>query len=172
MRLEDLLKFAHAIFKQVGAPHAVIGAFGMSSHGFMRATNDIDFLVDGDFRTEVEKAFLQKGFRIFKSNDEVVQLEGPGPIDIIFAKRPLSKAMLTKTLATKILDVPVLDAEDIIGLKIQALATNPKRKFKELGDIQSLSLSKKDLDWNQIKKYADLFAVWDVVNEIKKGSEE
>ena len=172
MRLEQLLKLAHEVFQEVGAPHAIIGAFGMSAHGYQRATNDIDFLVDGDFRSQVEQAFYQRGFSTFHSSDEVLQLEGPGPIDIIFARRPLSKQMLTKAHSTKILEVPVLDVEDIIGLKIQALATNPKRKFKDLGDIQALCQATGKLDWKRIKTYADLFSVWDLMLEIKRGLED
>jgi hypothetical protein len=57
--------------------------------------------------------------------------------------------------------------EALIGLKIQALATNPRRKFKELGDIQALSEVKKDLDWNRIKDYADFFGVLELIEEIK-----
>lgn len=166
MKLDELLILAHDIFETVGAPHAVIGAFGMSAHGYQRATNDIDFLVSGDYRARVEEEFLNRGFHVFASNDEVIQLEGPGPIDIIFARRPLSQEMLERNLTESILDVPVLEAEDIVGLKIQALSTNPKRKFKELGDIQALCEAKKDIDWERIKQYADLFDTWPLIQQI------
>jgi hypothetical protein len=170
MDLEKLLQLAHNILKRAGAPHAIIGAFGMSAHGYHRATNDIDFLVDGEFRKLVEDAFLNTGFSIFQSNDEVLQLQGPGPIDIIFAKRPISKGMLSTPKKTSLSGVPVLDVEDIIGLKIQALANNPKRKFKDLGDIQSLATNVKNLDWQKIFRYADLFNVRDLLDEVKMRS--
>lgn len=167
MQLEDLLKLSHQILKDIGAPHALIGAFGMSAHGYRRATNDIDFLVDGEYRPQVESEFSVRGFSVFNSNDEVLQLKGPGIVDIIFAKRPLRKQMLGRENLVRLFGVPVLDAEDIIGLKIQALATNPKRKFRELGDIQSLSQVKQQLDWERIKQYADLFGAWPLISEIK-----
>ena len=169
MRLEELLTLVHSLLVGLGAPHALIGAFGMSAHGYQRATNDIDFLVDGDFRSAVESEFAKSGFTIFNANDEVLQLQGPGVVDIIFARRPISKEMLKRTNLVKILDVPVLDAEDIIGLKIQAMATNPKRKFRELGDIQALCQAKKSLDWVRIKKYADMFNAWEIIKEIKEN---
>ncbi len=169
MKLDELLKLSHQLLANVGAPHAVIGAFGMSAHGYQRATNDIDFLVDGDFRSKVEAEFMGAGFTVFNANEEVLQLKGPGMVDILFARRPLSKLMLTRENLTRILEVPVLDAEDIIGLKIQALASNPSRKFRELGDIQALCEIKKPLDWERIKKYADLFEVWPLINQIKEA---
>lgn len=169
MRLQDLLVLSHRILVQANAPHALIGAFGMSAHGYQRATNDIDFLVDGDYRSAVEAEFARNGFTVFNSNEELVQLQGPGPIDILFARRPLSKNMLQRENLGSLIGVPVLEAEDIIGLKIQALATNPARKFKELGDIQALSQTKFALNWERIKEYADLFGVWELLGQIKES---
>jgi predicted nucleotidyltransferase len=171
MKLDELLKLAHKILEKLKAPHGIIGAFGMSAYGYQRATNDIDFLVDDEYRAQIEVEFVKNGFKIFNQNEEVMQLEGPGPIDIIFAKRPLSKNMLKRKNPEKILGVRVIEAEDIIGLKIQALATNPKRKFKDLGDIQALCQAKKDVNWETVKKYADLFDVWDLLEEIKRSLE-
>lgn len=158
----------HQLLNKVGAPHALIGAFGMSAHGYQRATNDIDYLVDGDFRNQVEEEFSKNGFTVFNSNEELLQLQGPGPVDMIFARRPLSREMLSRDKLITIRGVPVLDAEDIIGLKIQALATNPKRKFRDLGDIQSLCQVKGVVDWDRIKIYADLFGIWETIREIKE----
>ncbi len=81
-------------------------------------------------------------------------------------------AIKGRQTSVRILNVPVLDAEDIIGLKIQALASNPKRKFRELGDIQALYVAKKQLDWERIKNYADLFGVWSLIKEIKTSEDD
>ncbi len=169
MKLEDLLLLAHNILEKAKAPHAIIGAFALSAYGYQRATNDIDFLVDGDFRAAIEDGFKNAGFSIFHSNAEVLQLQGPGAVDIIFAKRPLSKAMLSRDPVTRILNVPVVDAEDIIGLKIQAMVGDKSRKFKDLGDIESICRLNKSLDWDRIKTYADLFGVWDLIQEIREN---
>lgn len=169
MILEQLLKLSHDILEKIKAPHALIGAFGMSVHGYQRATNDIDFLVDGDFRPQVETEFFSSGFTVFNETSEVLQLQGPGVVDIIFAKRPLSKQMLTRKNLPTILGVPVLQVEDIIGLKIQAAALNPARKFRDLGDIQALCQVNPNVDWDLIAKYAHLFGFWEMILEIKKG---
>ena len=42
------------------------------------------------------------------------------------------------------------------------------REFQDKADIQFLIDSQEDLDWNLIKKYADLFNEWEVINEIKQ----
>ena len=172
MKLEELLILAHHILETAKVPHAIIGAFALSAYGHQRATNDIDFLVDGDCREVVEAEFAKAGFTIFHSNPEVLQLQGPGIIDIVFARRPLSKAMLNRKQPTKILNVPVADAEDIIGLKIQAMVSDKSRKFKDLGDIESICRVKKDLDWERIKMYADLFDSWEIIKEIRENAKD
>ena len=89
MNLESLLKLAQDALVDARAPFGVIGAFGMSAHGYQRATNDIDFLVDGSYKAQVRAAFESRGFSVFHQTDEVLQLQGPGPIDILYANRPL-----------------------------------------------------------------------------------
>jgi hypothetical protein len=168
MDLQILLLKAKEIFDSAHARYGLIGAFGMSVHGFQRATNDIDFLVGGDQKAAVETAFLQSGFSVFHKTDEVLQLSSDyGQIDIIYANRPISKEMLLQTDLQEILGVPCLRAEDIIGLKIQAVANDGKRKLREFADIQSLIEANSDLDWDRIKKYADLFDCWQEVVQIR-----
>jgi len=57
----------------------------------------------------------------------------------------------------------------LIGLKIQAYKNDKSREFQDKADIQFLISSLENLDWDQIKKYADLFDEWEVISEIKKN---
>jgi len=164
--LKKLLELAHRVFEDVKAPHALMGAFAMSVHGYQRATNDIDFLVHGDYEKVVETEFLKLGFNTFHKTEEVLQLSGIGSLDIIFANRQLSQKMLMKKLP-RIHGVPCLLPEDIIGLKIQAIANNKNRRLRDLADIQSLAEKCRDLNWAEIKQYADLFDLWDELKAIK-----
>ena len=48
--------------------------------------------------------------------------------------------------------------EDIIGLKVQAIANDPSRKNADLADIESLlKLHARRLDWQLIQSYFELF---------------
>jgi hypothetical protein len=170
--LRKLLLLAKDALGEAKAPHALMGAFGMSVHGYQRATNDLDFLVHGDFRNPVENAFKKRGFEIFHSSDELIQLAGKGPVDIIFANRELSRKMLERKALPEILGVPCLLVEDIIGLKIQALINNKRRRFRDLADIQALAEKNRSLDWTRVKMYADLFGIWNEIASIKKALED
>ncbi len=59
-------------------------------------------------------------------------------------------------------------AEDLRGLKIQAYKNDNTREFQDQADIQFLISSQDNLDYDIIKKYADLFDEWEVIDEIRK----
>lgn len=158
MSLREFLIDTHRIFDGARIPHALIGGFAMAALGFPRATNDIDYLVHGDFRETTAAAFRQAGFKVFHSSEETLQLTGEHPLDILFANRPLSRSMLSRAVrGPSFLGIPHLDAEDIIGLKIQAYKNNPRRELGELADILKLAETAPHLDCERVLSYADLF---------------
>lgn len=159
LKLRDLLHLSHQILSDIAAPHALIGAFAMSALGVHRATNDIDFLVHGHKRDEARRAFLKHGFQIYHESNEVLQLSGPGQIDLLFANRPTSQDMLARAQTQLFRDIPYLDAADIIGLKIQAYHNDRRRELRDLADIQAIIDTATDLDWARIDRYADAFGV-------------
>ena len=169
--LRELLRLSHEILTRVGAPHALIGGFAMSALGYPRATNDIDYLVDGDFAAAVEREFQAAGFSVFSRSRETLQLAGVGPIDLLFANRPLSKAMLRRCGGVQVLGVPALDAADIIGLKIQAYRNDPKRLLGDLADIQKLIELHPQLDRARVDEYARLFGESERIAALFPGGE-
>lgn len=64
------------------------------------------------------------------------------------------------------LGIEVLKAEDLIGLKIQAYKNDSSRELQDKADIQKL-LKLDGLDLLRIKKYADLFNEWSVIEKLK-----
>ncbi len=160
MKLRDLLLSTHRILADQGIPHALVGGFALSALGVTRATNDVDYLVDGDFKDAARELFLRNGYTIFFESPEVIQLQGVGLVDLLFANRPLSKSMLVRTSDVSLLGIPCLDAADLIGLKIQAYCNNRKRELQDLADIQQLIEKNPSLDWARVKHYAELFSEW------------
>jgi hypothetical protein len=61
--------------------------------------------------------------------------------------------------------------EDIIGLKLQAIQNNPKRREADLSDIKALAaVPGSILDWKTIEQYADLLGANMLIDEIRKGN--
>ena len=62
--------------------------------------------------------------------------------------------------------LPTLAPEDVIGLKVQAMANDPARAAKERNDIETLAQHcGAKLDWDRIEEY---FLAFDLQDEAKK----
>lgn len=168
MNLKDLLQYTHQILNDVQIDHALIGGIALGARGVQRFTNDIDFLVSGDDRLALKAAFLKHGFRVFFESEEVMQFDGVGNVDTIFANRSLSKAMLESAESLPHFSVKCVSTEALIGLKIQAYMNDPKREFQDKADIQALIASNASLNWQKVEEYAELFQQWQVIREIKE----
>jgi hypothetical protein len=115
------------------------------------------------------KLLLDNGFQLVNESAEVLQFSGLGYVDLLIARRPISKEILKLSNVGGPEGINFVRAEDLIGLKIQAYKNDKSREFQDKADIQFLISTLNDLDWDLIKKYADLFAEWEVISEIKKN---
>lgn len=168
MSIEDTLSLAAKALKMEGIQFALIGGFALAAHGVVRATQDIDLLVEGQKRDQAKNSLTKHGFKIVFENAEVMHLSGPGQLDLLMANRPPTMSMITRARMINDFPVPVLCAEDIIGLKIQAYKNDSKREFQDKADIQALMETVADLDFKLIKDYADMFDEWKFISELRQ----
>ncbi len=168
INLRKTLNEAHCILKNSSIDHALIGGFAMAVYGHHRATSDIDLLADGVKKDMIKSQLIQNGFILKFESNEVLQFSGIGFLDILLANRPLSQQMLKQAQLNQELNIYILKPEDIIGLKIQAYKNDPSREFQDKADIQKL-LSNPKINLDEIKKYADLFNEWPVIDKIQRG---
>jgi hypothetical protein len=168
LQLRKTLETARTLLSDSQIDFALIGGFALAAHGIHRATKDIDLLVDGNKKDLVKKIFVDFGFKIIYESQEVIQFEGPGYLDMVFANRPLSLQMLKQSKnGLRLASVPVVSRESLIGLKIQAYKNDPNRMLRDKADIQEL-LKQDNLDMNRVKEFADLFDAWNEIMELKK----
>lgn len=165
MNLKELLITVHGALQHENIEHALIGAFAMACYGIQRATGDIDFLIDENDKSKVIDILGKLGFTIF-------YLQGPGNIDFLISRRPLSREMLKEAKIFQPLNIKSVSLEDIIGLKIQAYSNNPKREFRDKADIISILELNHNLNWDKIRSYADLFNAWDEICQLRKKINE
>ncbi len=169
IQLRKTLEIAQNLLQRSKIDFALIGGFALGAHGIHRATKDIDLLVDGSQKEKVRELFTSKGFRVFNESKEVLQLDGIGYVDIVFANRPLSLEIIQKANFDKLrlAGVPVVSREAIIGLKIQAFKNDPQRVLQDKADIKLL-LNQSGVNLVEVKKYADLFDAWSEIEELLK----
>ena len=158
MTLKATLEKSHQALLGRGVSHALIGGFALAVLGVARATDDVDYLIHESQKESAKAALIEVGWRIDLETDEVIHFVGPGNVDMLIARRPLSQEMLIKASVLPPLDIPCVSAEAIIGLKIQAYKNDRSREFQDKADIQSLIQQHGEtLKWDEIRTYADLF---------------
>jgi len=178
----DLKKALLLLVKEFGSreiPYALIGGFAMGALGVARSTIDLDFLVASESLNDVEAIMLALGYKKVFSSENASQYVSPlkelGEVDFLHAFRPISKKMLERASTAAVfgneIKVKVLKAEDIIGLKVQAIANNPSRFHKDNSDIEEL-LKTVIVDWKTLKTYFELFSMIDRFLELRSKYEQ
>ncbi|MDP2923016.1 MAG: hypothetical protein Q8O30_04775 [Candidatus Omnitrophota bacterium] len=176
MDFKTVLKRLIDTFEKNEISYALIGGFALGVYGVVRATNDLDFLIDKKHEAFLKKFMKQNIYDIIYESEDIIQFEHPtgifGSIDFLYAFRKPSLEMLKravkKDLFEETITVKVLLPEDIIGLKVQAFANQPNRKVLELEDIKNLIMANlKDLDWEIIKNHFALFNLNMLYKELK-----
>lgn len=168
MDLRKTLKFVHDLLSTNTVDHALIGGLGLACYGSTRATVDMDLLIYEEDKLRVQELLTKNGFDLQNESKEVLQFSGMGYVDLLIARRPISRDILRLSNSNGPEGINFVRAEDLIGLKIQAYMNDSTREFQDKADIQFLIDSQSDLDWKLIKKYADLFNEWEVIDEIRK----
>ena len=167
MELRKTLQFVHDLLAQAKIDHALIGGLALVNFGLDRATVDVDLIIDEVHKVSAKDLLIKNNFNLAHESEDILQFDGMGYVDILLARRPISREMMKNATVIPDLQIKCLKAEDIIGLKIQAFSNDPSREFQDKADIQFL-LQDESLDWDKIKSTADLFGKGVELEEIKK----
>lgn len=176
MDFEAVLRELLAGFEARGIRYGAVGGFALGLLKAPRNTGDLDFLVHRDDLPAFEELMTALGYRKRFASDNVSQYAGKdgawGFVDVIHALRPISVGMLARAKRLPAfggaLHVSTLEAEDVIGLKVQAMANDPERTHRDMADIESLMAVHRDaLDWSRLEEYFSLFRLEHVFSKMK-----
>lgn len=148
-------------FKEDQIDYALIGGLALSFWGYPRATHDLDFMVLAKKKEIARKGMEELGFKVLRETENVAQYErGSDRVAFIYAVRVHGLKVLERACEKEFfgLKFKVACPEDIIGLKVQSLANNPLRWFKEMADIETLLVENRGrLDLELVGQYFKLF---------------
>jgi len=126
----------------------------------VRATQDVDLLIDADLADGVEKELIGLGYHsLHRSADAANYLRGDQRLDFLYAHRPVARHFLesARELQTPFGTLHVISAEGLIAFKLQGWVNNPRRT-QDLEDIRALIRANRDaLDLTEVQKYFVLF---------------
>ena len=129
-----------AALNAIGAGFALIGGLALASHKVVRATQDVDLLVDAGKADDIETRLAQLGCRrLHRSADAANYGRGAERLDLLYAWRLIARRLLEQAaeVKTALGDLRVVSAEGLIGFKLQGFANDPGRT-QDLEDIRAL----------------------------------
>lgn len=168
-RLVEQIKQAVAAFTGCVTPPALIGGLALAAHDVVRATRDVDFLVDADDAERIHAILLDLGYRcIHRSEDAANYLRGDEGLDVLYARRPVARRLLAgaSERSTALGILRVVSAEGLIGFKLQAIVNNPSRA-RDRDDIRALLRARQGrLNMDEVRDYFVLFDRLDLLDEL------
>ena len=158
-RLVEQIKEALAAFSASNVSPALIGGLALAAHNVVRATQDVDFLVDGDDAQRLHDLLLSLGYAcVHRSADAANYLRGDEGLDLLYAHRPIARRLLAEAedRATALGRVRVISAEGLVAFKLQGYVNDPAR-VRDLEDIRALLRANPGLHLREIRGYFVLF---------------
>jgi hypothetical protein len=145
---------------RIGVQSALIGGLALSPHKVVRATQDIDLLIDQTAADSVHEEVTRLGYQCLHRSSDVANYQRKDErLDFLFASRPIARRLLNHAteLHTSLGLVRVISGEGLIGFKLQGLVNDPRRT-QDLEDIRALvQANRNTLNMNEVREYFRLF---------------
>jgi hypothetical protein len=159
-KLVDQIKQALQAFAKCRTPPALIGGLALAAHQVVRATQDVDFLVDANDADLIHDALIGLGYQCHhRSADAANYARVDEGLDLLFAHRPIARKLLADAneRETTMGRLRVIGAEGLIGFKLQAITNDPTRT-RDLEDIRALLRAQQGrLNMQEVRGYFALF---------------
>ncbi len=167
--LVEQIREALSMFARTGTRPALIGGLAVVAHNVVRATQDVDFLLEAEAADSVHEALLKLGYRcVHRSEDAANYLRGTEGLDLLYAHRPLARRLLLQASErdTPMGRLHVISVEGLIAFKLQGYVNDPTRT-RDLDDIRALVQQHRTaLDLPQLREYFALFNQLDLLDEL------
>lgn len=154
---------------QADIDYALIGGVAVNSHGYLRATHDLDILSGIQDEQRLHALLIALGYEALDRRQDISSYaRGPLRLDIVHAHRSDALEMLGSANDARYADIriPVISLEGLIGLKLQAFNDDPRR-LRDLDDImQLMKLNRADLDIAKVRSYFTLFGREELLDDI------
>lgn len=167
--LAEQIREALAMFARTGTEPALIGGLAVAAHRVVRATKDVDFLVDSEAADRVHDALLKLGYEcIYRSADAANYVRDTEGLDLLYAHRPLARHLLETATEreTPMGRMRIVRVEGLMGFKLQGYVNDASRA-RDLEDIRALlQVHRASLDMDELREYFALFNREELLNEL------
>jgi hypothetical protein len=177
MDLKKISEILIRTFEEREVRYALIGGLALGLLGVRRPTENLNFLVHRDSIDEVDRIMLSLEYEPLMRSENCSRYTSPlaafGEVDFLHAFRPATLEMLDRAQPIEAFDgamtIRVVLPEDLIGLKVQALANDVRRRASDLADIEAiLQAHGAALDWEKIGTYFALFDLNPLFSDLER----
>ena len=167
--LAEQIREALTMFAHSGTAPALIGGLAVVAHQVVRATKDVDFLVEAEAADKVHIALLDLGYEcLYRSEDAANYVRVTEGLDLLYAHRPLARRLLAEASEreTPMGRMRIISVEGLIGFKLQGFV-NDATRTRDLDDIRALLKVHRDsLKIGELREYFALFNQSELLNEL------
>jgi hypothetical protein len=167
--LAEQIREALSMFARNDTAPALIGGLAVVAHQVVRATKDVDFLVEAEAADKVHAALLDLGYEcLYRSEDAANYVRAAEGLDLLYAHRPLARRLLAQASEreTPMGRMRIISVEGLIGFKLQGFV-NDATRTRDLDDIRSLfKIHLTSLNMDEVREYFALFSKPDLLNEL------
>ena len=144
---------------EAGLPFLVIGGYAVMAHGFPRATDDLDLLVQGGRRDQWRRLLEGLGMEVYREAPVFMQFNPPGggglPVDLMFVAEEVFERMRADAEPASVegSSFGVVSLLHLIALKCHAIRHGKShRSVKDAEDlIQLIIINRLDLNEPEIR---------------------
>lgn len=167
--LAEQIREALAMFARNDTEPALIGGLAVVAHRVVRATKDVDFLVEIEAAQRVHDALLDLGYQcLYRSENAANYVRATEGLDLLYAHRPLARRLLAQAEArdTPMGRMRIIGVEGLIGFKLQGYVNDPRRT-RDLDDIRALlQAHRSSLNMEELHEYFSLFNNLNLLDEL------
>ena len=119
--LANQIREALSMFVRNGTEPALIGGLAVVAHQVVRATKDVDFLVEAEAADRVHDALLDLGYQcLYRSEDAANYVRATEGLDLLYAHRPLARRLLAQAVEreTPLGRMRIISVEGLIGFSM------------------------------------------------------
>jgi len=164
MGLREVFDTVSDFFEREKMDYAVIGGFALFGFGYVRATQDIDFITRIEYQKKILAFFENLGFETAHCSSAFsnhIHPIGALRVDIMYVGGATADEIFSaiqKRIIFNHREYPVVSPKHLIAMKLFAASNEPDRKFKDLADIKEI-LNKVEIDKNEIKKLFEKYGL-------------
>jgi len=167
--LAEQIREALSMFARSGTEPALIGGLAVVAHQVVRATKDVDFLVEAEAADRVHDALLDLGYQcLYRSEDAANYVRAAEGLDLLYAHRPLARRLLAlaSERETPMGRMRIISVEGLIGFKLQGFV-NDATRTRDLDDIRALfKIHRDSLNMHELREYFALFNKPELLDEL------